>query len=127
LARKIVTRLRSLLVKKTLWIVVQIIWVALCLLALTEAHQGYQAGSDWRVEEGLAFEMLVLSFPSSFVVAVGLALAGAVLGLFGLALPASSRLEMSCTWLLFVVAGYVQWFVLVPRFLARRNSASQAQ
>jgi hypothetical protein len=58
---------------------------------------------------------------------VGLALAGAVLGLFGLALPASSKLEMSCTWLLFVVAGYIQWFVLVPRFLARRKITSRAQ
>ena len=127
MARKIVIRLRSLVVKKTLWIVVPSIWVAICLLALMEAHQGYRGASDWQVEEGLAFEMLILSFPSSFAVAIGLVLVGAILGLFGFALPASSKLEMSCTWLLFVVAGYVQWFVLVPRFLARRKSTSQAQ
>ena len=111
--------------KKTLWIVAQIIWVAICLLAVIEARQGYRGASDWQVEEGLAFEMMVLSFPSSFAVAIGLASMGAILGLFGLALPASSRLEMTCTWFLFVVAGYVQWFVLVPRFLARRKKITR--
>jgi hypothetical protein len=105
----------------------QIIWVAVCLLALIEAYQGYRGASDWQLEEGLAFEMMVLSFPSSLSVAMGLASTGAILGLFGLALPASSRLEMTCTWLLFVVAGFVQWFVLVPRFLARRRKTPQPQ
>jgi hypothetical protein len=114
-------------VKKTLWIVAQIIWVAICLLALIEAHQGYRGASDWQMDEGLAFEMMVLSFPSSFAVAIGLTSTGAILGLFGVALPAPSRLEMTCTWFLFLVAGYVQWFVLVPRFLARRKRTLQPQ
>ena len=108
--------------KKTLWTGAQIVWVAICLLALIEAHQGYRGVSDWQVEEGLAFEMMVLSFPSSFAVAIGLVSTGAILGLFGLALPAPSRLEMTGTWFLFVVAGYVQWFVLVPRFIARKRT-----
>jgi hypothetical protein len=88
-------------------------------MTLVYAYKGYQGSSDWKVEEGLAFEMMVLSFPASFLVAAGLTLAGAGLGLFGLALPASSRPEMTTTWLLFVTAGYVQWFVVVPR-LSRR-------
>ena len=116
-----------LVVKKTLWIVAQIVWVAICLLALIEAHQGYRGASDWQVEEGLAFEMMALSFPSCFAVAIGLASTGAILGLFGLALPASSRFEMTGTWFLFVVAGYVQWFVLVPRFLVQRKKTAQPQ
>ena len=111
--------------KRTLWIVAQIIWVAICVLALIEARQGYRGASDWQMGEGLAFEMMVLSFPSSFAVAIGLASTGAILGLFGLALPAPSRLEMTCTWFLFVVAGYIQWFVLVPIFLARRKRNPQ--
>jgi len=114
-------QLRSSVVKKTLWIVAQIIWVAICVLALIEARQGYRGASDWQMDEGLAFEMMVLSFPSSFAVAIGLASTGAILGLIGLALPAPSRLEMTCTWFLFALAGYIQWFVLVPRFLAQRK------
>jgi hypothetical protein len=90
-------------------------------MALVNAHKGYKGSSDWQMEEGLAFQMMVLSFPSSFLVAVGLALTGAILSLFGLALPASSKLEMAGTWFLFVVAGYVQWFILLPRFLERRK------
>jgi hypothetical protein len=114
-------------VKKALWIVAQIIWVAICVLALIEARQGYRGASDWQMDEGLAFEMMVLSFPSSFAVAIGLASTGATLGLFGLALPAPSRLEMTCTWFLFVLAGHIQWFILVPRFVARRKRNSQTQ
>jgi len=93
------------------------VWVAICLTALIYAHTGYQGGSDWKMEEGLAFEMMALAFPASILVALGLTLAGAALRLFGLALPAPSRSEMTVCWLLFVLAGYVQWFVLAPRLV----------
>jgi hypothetical protein len=95
------------------------IWLATCLIALLFAYKRYQGSSDWKLEEGLAFEMMALSFPSSFLVVAAVILAGIGLRLFGLALPASSRPEMTATWLLFVAAGYVQWFVVVPRLLRR--------
>jgi hypothetical protein len=116
-----------LVVKKIIWIVAQIVWLAICLLALIEAGQGYRGTSDWQVEEGLAFEMMVLSFPCSLLVTIGLVSTGAILGLFGLALPASSRLEMIGTWLLFVVAGYGQWFILLPRFMAQCPKTTRSQ
>jgi hypothetical protein len=105
--------------KKVLWVIVHVAWLAICVVALVNAHKGYKGSSDWRIEEGLAFVMMVLSAPSSFLVAVGLALTGAILGLFGLALPASGRLEMIATWFVFMVAGYAQWFILLPRCLRR--------
>jgi hypothetical protein len=113
--------------KKVLGVLVRIAWVAICVIALVNAHKGYRGISDWQMEEGLAFEMLVLSFPASLVVAVVLALMGAILGLFGLALPSSSKVEMTATWFLFVVAGYAQWFILLPRFLHRRDRRSEPQ
>ena len=113
--------------KKALEALVSIAWVAICIIPLVYAHKGYRGTSDWQMEEGLAFQMLVLSFPSSFVVAVGLALTGAVLGLFGLALPSSSKVEMTATWFLFVVAGYAQWFILLPSFLKRRKRSTEPQ
>jgi len=106
-------------VRRTVGILARIIWLAICLTSLIYAYKGYLGSSDWKVEEGLAFEMIVLSFPASSLVGAGLALAGAGLGLFGLPLPASSRPEMTATWLLFVLAGYVQWFVVVPRLFRR--------
>jgi hypothetical protein len=90
-------------------------------------HKGYRGTSDWQMEEGLAFQMLVLSFPTSPVVVVGLALTGAMLGLIGLALPSSSKVEMTTTWFLFVVAGYAQWFILLPSFLKRRKRSTEPQ
>ena len=89
------------------------------------AHRSYRGTPDWEMEEALAFQMMVLSFPSSFLVALGVALAGAILGLLGLELPASSKVEMTVAWLLFVVVGYAQWFILLTMFL-RSGKRSRA-
>lgn len=113
--------------KNALGAILRIARVAVCVIALVNAQKGYRGFSDWQMEEGLAFQMLVLSFPSSFIVAVGLALTGAMLGLFGLALPLPSKVEMTATWFLFVVAGYAQWFVLLPSFLKRRRRSAKPQ
>jgi len=101
--------------KKVISILVRILWLSICIAALVDAHIGYQGNSDWKLEEGLAFEMLILSFPASFVVVAVLILLGEGLRLFGLALPGSNRAEMTITWLLFVMAGYIQWFLLLPK------------
>jgi hypothetical protein len=72
--------------------------------------------------------MMALSFPASILVMVGLILTGGGLELFGLALPSSSRAEITTTWFLFVLAGYVQWFVVLPWGLRRwqqRHGAKQ--
>ena len=107
--------------KKALWVLAHVAWLAICVVALVDALRGYQGISDWKMEEGLAFQMIVLSFPSSLLVATGLTLTGAMLGLFHLALPTSSQLEMTATWVLFVGAGYIQWFILIPWLLKRRG------
>ena len=57
----------------------------------------------------------VLSFPASLVVVVGFMVVGIIVGFIGLALPASSKPEMFVTWLFFVAAGYIQWFVVFPK------------
>jgi len=104
-------------VAKTFGILIGVVWVATCVAAFVFAYKGYNGVSDWRVEEGLVWEMWVLSFPTSCIVVFGLILLGAGFGHFRFALPASSRPEMTATWLLFVVAGYIQWFIVIPRFV----------
>jgi hypothetical protein len=91
------------IVRKILGVLVRILWLAICLTALVNAYRDYQGTSDWKMEEGLAFQMMVLSFPSSLLVATALTLTGAILGLFHLALPASSKPEITATWVLFMV------------------------
>jgi hypothetical protein len=71
------------------------------------------------MEEGLGSEMMVLGFPASLLVAIGFMAVGFVLERLGISLPSSSRAEMITTWLIFVVGGCIQWFVVVP-YLVRR-------
>ena len=100
--------------KRTVWLIAQIVWLSVCVVALAEAYRGYRGTSDWQVEEGLGFEMLLLSFPASWLVVLAFIAIGMGLGHFGLALPMPSKPEMIATWLLFLLAGYVQWFIVVP-------------
>lgn len=114
--------------RKLIWVLAQVLWLAICLASLIGAYKAYRGISDRQVEEGLGFEMMVLSFPASFVVVAGVILVGMLLGLFGLGLPASSKPEMIATWLLFVTAGYVQWFIVIPkipRWWRRRTEQKQ--
>lgn len=102
------------------------VWLAICVVALIGAVRGYQGKSDWKMEEGLAFEMLVLGFPSSLLVVLGFVTAGFLLQQFGVSLPTSSRAEMIMTWLIFVMAGCIQWFFVLPYLIRRwRNSRTR--
>jgi len=101
--------------KRAAAIAVRLTWLAICVTVLINSYRGYKGSSDWKTEEYLGFQMMILSFPASYLVAGGLFLAGAGLGLVGLALPPSSKAEMTVAWLFFVVAGYAQWFLLVPK------------
>ena len=109
------------IVRKTIGVLVRVIWLALCLAVLGYAQRGYHGTTDWQMEEWLAWQMMALSFPSSLLLVVALTFTGAILSVFPLALPSPSRLEMTGTWLLFVGVGYAQWFVLLPRFLEQRK------
>jgi hypothetical protein len=101
------------------------VWLAICVVALIGALRGYQGESDWKMEEGLAFEMLVLGFPVSLLVVSGFMAVGFLLQQFGISLPASSRAEMIITWLIFVMAGCIQWFFALPYVIRRwHNSLS---
>jgi len=102
---------------KKLGILIRVVWVGICVVALAFALKGYGGSPDWKVEEGLAWEMFVLSFPASMLVAFAGILLRAGLEHFSLTLPSSSRPEMVILWFLFVIAGYVQWFVVIPRFV----------
>jgi hypothetical protein len=96
-------------------------WFTLCITALIAALKRYSGSSDWQTEEALFLEMMALSFPSSVGVCLGITGAGALLGLFGTTLPMPSRTEMVCFFVLFVAAGYVQWFIIFPRLFKLKS------
>ncbi len=98
----------------------RIAWLSLCVAALAGALNSYSGHSDWKTEEAFFFEMMVLCFPSSIVINLGIVLVGALLRLFGASLPMPSRPEMVCFFALFTAAGYAQWFIFLPRLLKFR-------
>jgi hypothetical protein len=108
--------------KRFLGLFTRFVWLTICVVALIGALRGYQGKSDWKMEEGLAFEMLVLGFPVSLLVALGFVTVGLLLQQFGISLPSSSRAEMITTWLIFVIAGCIQWFIALPYLIRRWRS-----
>lgn len=94
-------------------------WLAVCVAALVHAQRVYQGSSHWQLEEWLAVEMAILAFPVSVPTVLVLIVAAAGLQFFGFVLPAFSRGQMTATWLLFVIAGYIQWFVFLPKLVRR--------
>jgi hypothetical protein len=95
--------------------IAQFIWFEVCVYVLVSAQQAYAGKSDWKMEESLALQMMLLVFPASFVVMAGIIALGFLLGLFGWSLPPSSPVEMTVTWAIFVAVGYLQWFLILPK------------
>jgi hypothetical protein len=87
------------------------LWLAACLAVLVFAFvQRRVPDADIVV----AYLMLALTFPVGFLVAAVLSLAFAAIdSSFGLTVPGGFT-SNAATWVLFVIAGYLQWFVVVP-------------
>ena len=100
--------------KKVIGILTRLTWVGVCVFLLVAAERGYIGKADPEMEEGLAAEMIVLGLPTTLACSVAFALTGLLLERLGLALPGPSRAEMFVFWLIFLLAGYFQWFLAVP-------------
>jgi hypothetical protein len=95
-------------------------WLALCVATLI-----FAAALDQRAGEHFLWEgMTVLAFPASYV-AMGVALIGGIAGQIFLALSPNAWIALPLAWLCFLIAGYLQWFVLVPKLVRtlRRRAA----
>ena len=106
-------------------------WLLLsgAVLAVTLALYNPTTGSD--ADLILVYGMLVLAFPSAFLVAGMIAFASYAidtLHLQSLSGLSYGRLSITLTWIVMVIVGYVQWFLVLPAFFsklrARRRQAS---
>jgi hypothetical protein len=103
----------------------KIIWIlcAVSVLAVTLARYSPDPGTDIGVF--LAYGMLILAFPSSLLV-IGLLTLLVMLqdrsGIQFLDALGSNYVSYSLLWLAFFIAGYLQWFALIP-FLWRKWKA----
>jgi hypothetical protein len=93
---------------------VKIAWLSLAVLMAVPLVVTYNPTANRDNDIVLAYVLLTLTFPTGFVVAAFYSLLGYVLWrLFSLQLPAG-RLPMIVDSFVFLSAGYVQWFVILP-------------
>lgn len=97
--------------------VLKIVWVlcSVAVLAVTLTRYAPDSASDIGIF--LVYGMLFLAFPVSLLVAALVALLALLqeqLGVPLLDLISSNYVGFSVMWLMFFIAGYVQWFVLLP-------------
>ncbi len=107
---------------------IRFIWLAACVVVLLWWTIAY--GFNDAVPKQLRAEsqvylfiaIIVLSFPAGLIWAVFVAIGSRALYELGFAPDGSIWVNTFIYWLGAVVLGYLQWFVLVPRYTARRRT-----
>lgn len=102
-------------------------WVLLACAVLAASLLLYDGRPNSDADVLLGYAMLTLSFPIGAALAAGIGILGRVLFETMGYVFTTSYASMVVVWLVFFVAGYLQWFVFVPKLLgwlhARRTSA----
>lgn len=113
---------------KLVVLVLKVVWLALSLMVLAVTLYFFDGKPNSDVAVFLYWAMFILAFPISWV--VYLIYAGilyALYELFSWTFPESYG-GLFLDWLLFAVAGYLQWFKLLPLLIGKiRNSRQEAQ
>lgn len=106
----------------------KISWCLLAVVVLAITLAGYDGQPNSDIEQLLIGGMLVLSFPMGFVVAGLFSIAYAGLGSCCATTVTVSHASLLVEWLAFAVAGYIQWFVVLPwlrrKWQSRRAASS---
>jgi hypothetical protein len=113
----------------TLFKAARAIWTILALAVLAVTLYGFDGKPNSDIDIVLMWSMLTLAFPMSLLVALiftGVSILSE--SVFSTVIPVSYA-SIAITWLCFFVAGYWQWFVLLPwlwRKWKARGSAGTA-
>jgi hypothetical protein len=104
-------------------IALRVVWLVLSVATLIYCQHAYDGTPNSDAEQVLIILMFILSFPASFI-AGGIVVAAA----FGeeRVMHSSmhvSRIEMLLVWFLFLVVGYIQWFILIPHAWSKWRSS----
>ncbi len=100
----------------------RILWVLCSFAVLAAAFVLLAQGAERDVAVLVIYGMLLLAFPASLLVAAlftGLILLQEQSGVPLLELMESSYVGLSTMWAVYFAAGYVQWFVLLPKILGK--------
>lgn len=109
----------------------RLVWVLLAFAVLAASLLLYDGRPNSDADILLGYAMLTLSFPIGAALAAGLGFLGRVLFETMGYVFTTSYASMAVVWLVFFIAGYLQWFVFVPKMLdwrrARRRRAGVTQ
>lgn len=94
----------------------KIIWICAAIAVLTASLYFFDGKPNSDVDVFLTWAMLALSFPIG--IACSLIFAGLTYGLYNLAAItiSTSYAWILFSWFVFFIAGYWQWFILVPKW-----------
>ena len=100
------------------------LWVLGAFLALLVSLAVYDGKPNSDADLLLGYAMLTLSFPLSLVLAAALSLLGHIAYATTGYVFTTSYASIAVSWLVFFIAGYMQWFLLMP-WLWRKWKARQ--
>lgn len=97
----------------------KIVWIALCVVVLATTLAKFDQRPDSDIADLLLWGMLALTVPSGILAMLLYAgFAYALHSIFAITLSTTYS-TLTVIWLLFFAVGYVQWFYLLPRMVAR--------
>jgi hypothetical protein len=104
------------------------LWTLCAFLVLLVTLVAYDGTPNSDAEILLGYAMLALSFPSGLIIAIAYGLLGRVIYAVSGHVFTTSYASIIVVWLIFSIAGYLQWFVLLPllwrRLKARREGGA---
>src|SRR5438034_486150 len=106
---------------------VRILWIALSLSILIVALIKFDGTPNSDVDDFQGIAMLILTFPSGYIVIALLSIIGVLADTLFSKTIQTSYLELLVTWMLFLVAGYLQWFKVLPYLFQRRKRGERSE
>jgi len=108
----------------------KIIWIFLCVVVYLISMIFFDKWPNGEASIFLAITMFVLTFPLGLILFLLVNCVAYVLYTkFGISAP-ENYFALTVTWIVFVVVGYFQWFVLIPylkrRFFSKSKKKTEA-
>ena len=98
--------------------IICILWLFLCADILFWA---FSERNSHLTDVGFAWNMLMLTFPSGYVLGmIAAVIIHMLYSTWGIVTP-GGFLPNAISWIIFVPAGYFQWFVLIPWLYRKRK------
>jgi hypothetical protein len=101
--------------KKTIYNGIRFFWISACFAVLIKALIAYHRLSHPEIVLSMLIRMVALSFPSGYIITIPISLLLWLSDLLSIPIGISNTyLSIYFQWLPLFIAGYLQWFKLLP-------------